>query len=318
VILIPEQVQRDGAPTTNNTVVVGQQMNMTNVISGGFATNAVTSYHWGIPGANNTTNDTAFYDYEPNATNSCYTNLFTPTNYTTNNYCNFYWSSGGTNQVVYCTNVIYGQTNVVSATLNVQRPVAGIIATTGTTVIDTTNPRLPFLRFGLIYGDGTPGMTFSQTNTPAPGGFTGNFLWNQIINTNSVTWIAPPSLSSGYGSYGYDGARRWEYPYTTNADAHDSPGSALLSFNTNIVRNFTATMYLMWQASTNSTGGDKTVAIPLRSYQWNWAAAATNGIAGTNVAWGVQSATNYTSGPNIDTTNEPIWSTNEFYNKPSF
>lgn len=148
VMLVPDQIQRDGRGVSadNNTVCVGQQICLTNVISG-IPTNAITSYQWTIPGANNTTNDTAFYDYEPTAMNSNYTNLFTPTNYTTNSYCNFYWSAGGTNTVT-CTIVIYGQTNTASATFNVVRPFAEIMVTNGPTTIDEGNPSLPFLRFG--------------------------------------------------------------------------------------------------------------------------------------------------------------------------
>jgi len=316
ILLIPEQVQRDGAPTTNNQVVVGQQMNMTNFISGGFATNAVTSYHWAIPGANNTTNDTAFYDYEPTAQNSNYTNLFTPTNYTTNNYCNYYWSSGGTNQVVSCTTIMYGQTNTVAATLNVERPVAGIATATGTTTI---------FSYGsthlVVFGDATTGingMTFTETNS-VPSPFTGNFIWNQLVNTNSVvrTGLVPTSFSS----FGYDGGDGNYYPYhyITGSTAVDSPQTTLYSDDATSLRQFTATMYLMWKASTNSVNGDKTVAVPIRSWQWNWNSEATNSAPSTNgtSAWTLLYGTNYPSPglANIDATNEPTWSTNEFYNR---
>jgi len=40
--------------STNNTVWVGQQINLTNMVLGSATNSAVTSYHWAIPGANNT------------------------------------------------------------------------------------------------------------------------------------------------------------------------------------------------------------------------------------------------------------------------
>jgi hypothetical protein len=72
----------------------------------------------------------------------------------------------------------------------------------------------------------------------------------------------------------------------------------------------------MWQADTNSfnVNGDKTVPVPLKRYQWNWNAVATN----SGSAWGVQSSTNYATAPNAEATNEPTWSPNEYYNRQNY
>jgi hypothetical protein len=317
-MLVPDQITRDGNPinSTNNTVVVGQQINLTNMISG-VLTNAITSYQWHIPGANNTTNDPAFYDYQPSATNSCYTNLFTPTNYTTNSFIQFYWSSAGTNQVS-CTTVIYGKTSTVAATLNVLRPTSSLTASTTTTSLQTDNPRLPRVIFADVLG-GTNGIIFTGTvSAPAP--FTGTNVWNQIVN-NDVEQVRSPLTSFQIQSSGYDGTKNNWYPYQefVGANPVDSPGQGLFSFETNNTRQFTATMYLMWKADTNSVNGDKTVAVPLRSWQWNWGYTVTNAAPSTNgtSAWGIQASTNYPSYglTNVDETNEPTWSTNEAFNR---
>ncbi len=51
VLLLPDQITRDGNPinSTNSTVVVGQQINLTNMISG-VPTSAITSWKWSVPG----------------------------------------------------------------------------------------------------------------------------------------------------------------------------------------------------------------------------------------------------------------------------
>ena len=298
--------------STNNTVWVGQQINLTNMVLGSATNAAVTSYHWAIPGANNTTNDTAFYDYEPNATNSCYTNLFTPTNYTTNSSCNFYWSSAGSNQVVYCTNVIYGQTNVVSATFNVSRPSAWIFATNGSIYADTNYKAsgYPYLHYGNFRAGGVPGIKFYETNSALPSGFIATNVWNQIIVSDTTKRVGSSTTTTN--SFGYDGDYDWEYPYSTNTPTSDSPGTPLRSDLTSVSRNFTATMYLMWQAATNSVNGDKTVVVPLRKYTWQWSGTATNN-AGT---WGLFPGSTNASATdiNVDVTNEPTWSTNAAHN----
>jgi hypothetical protein len=316
VMLIPDSIQRDGMPVngTNNTVVVGQQMNLTNAISG--ITNTAITYHWGIPGVSS---GTAFKDYEPetNAPYACnYTNL-APSDLT-NNYCNFYWSDGATNRMVYCTNVIYGQTNVVSATFNVSRPHAMIFATNGT-IAAGYDPNYNVFQTYLHFGDPptnypppvpVPGMYFTETNSPASGGFTGSFQWVQLLtnatlirttSTSTNTITEPPGLDTTY-PYGFSDID----PVGTS----DSPGLALYTTNNYGYESFNATMYLTWQANTNSTGGDKTVPVPLRGYQWNWSGTATNASPTTNdgTGWGIKSTTYpTTNAPDFDVTNEPAW-----------
>jgi len=289
VMLIPDQITRDNNPinSTNNTVVIGQQMNLTNMISG-VPTNAITYWKWSIPGANGNTNtDTAIYDYEPNTNNSNYTNLVTPTNYLTNSsgipFCNFFFTAPGTNQVS-CTTVIYGQTNTVSATLNVLGPpnarmtantnAAAPIAVDGNYF--RTNPPT-WLHFGQAQY-GMDGITFSQANSN-PSGVNGNFTWVQVINSDLAAITNATSGTVVHTTSGFDSE---PYPYDTNTPTSDSPASPLLSTggDQGIYRRFVATMYLTWQA-TNLPSGDKTVPVPLRAVAWNWSGSATNSASGS-------------------------------------
>jgi hypothetical protein len=335
VLLIPDYITLDGLipNATNNTVCVGQQMNLTNMISG-VSTNAITNWKWSIPGANGNTNtDTAIYEYEPTAQNSNYTNLVTPTNYLTNAsgipFCNFYFTAPGTNQVS-CTTVIYGQTNTVSATFNVSRPHAVITASQGTIRAGFDPDYSDYLGY-LHFGDPptnyppspTPGMYFTQTNTPATGGFTGMFSWVQVL-TNAAITRSPPltnntiSVSPGYDDGGGSGV--FPEPLDTNdpVGTSDSPGANLPTDKNYCHQVFNATMYLMWKASTNSVNGDKTIMVPLRAFQWDWNATASNASPTTNdgTGWGIQSANYPTNTTDVDITNEPSWTTNAIYGSP--
>ena len=318
--------------STNNTVCVGQQMNMTNIITG-VPTTAITYWKWSIPGANgSTTSDTAIYGYAPTAQNSNYTNLVTPTNYLTNStgipFCNFYWTAPGTNQVS-CTTVIYGQTNTVTATLNVLGPNATESATHGTIAADmnfhigSTPVTIPFLHFGDTVT--TPGMTFSQTTTsppPTATGFTfaGTNAWVQVL-TNTTVGVTPiGGTTVTKTTFGCDGGRGNNFPYpnasvgANTSTMEDSPGAPLTSANYSVSRNFNATTYVMWRC-TNAPNGDATILVPLKSYQWNWSGTATNGAP--SAGWGLDpSTTNYPDSPNtnIAATNEPTWATNAAYN----
>ena len=311
VMLLPNYITRDGnmVNSTNNTVWVGQQINLTNYISTSIPASAITSYQWHIPGANNTANDTAFYDYKPNTTSSNYTNLFTPTNYTTNNYCNFYWSSGGSNQVVTCTEVIYGQTNTVTATFNVSRPTDIIttpqIATIKVDTGDSSYSPQPALYFGDIVTGTIPGITF--TNAAPSASILGNNLWVQIINSAVITAL-PSTGSVPVFHSGVDSAKGFPYPSLNGGlDTQDSPDLSLPfpTSLTNVSYNFRATMYLMWQP--NSSHGDKTVMVPLKAYPWHWGGTAVN----TSGTWTGPESPSYppTNAANVDVTNEPVWTT---------
>ena len=311
VMLVPNYITRDGLPvnSTNNTVWVGQQINLTNYVSTNIPPSAITSYQWNIPGA---TNGTAFYDYKPTSTSSNYTNLFTPTNYTTNSSCNFYWSSGGSNQVVTCTEIIYGKTNTVSATFNVSRPNAAITTTHGTITVgtnDSSNPGRPYLYFG-DNPPATPGMAFTNS-IPLTNGVT---EWVQIIANDTITFTRPTPPPTSRVESGNDAGKPPTFPYAIGSKTEDSPDNPLFDVYASVNRNFVATMYLMWQPSTNMVNGDNTVLVPLMGYQWNWSGTATNN-SGT---WSLMpGSANYpTNASDVDVTNEPTWSTNAVFHRP--
>jgi hypothetical protein len=320
-MLLPDQITRDGNPITgtNANVWVGQQISLTNMVMGSPTNSIVTSYQWHIPGVTGSTNDPAFYDYEPNQLNSNYTNLVTPTNYTTNSYINFYYCGDATNLLVSCTQVIYGQTNTITATLNVQRPNAFITALHGIIAVDAGNwssgDSSTALHFGSALPGATPGMKVGVNASVFPAGSNGmnNLIWNQLINSNYTRLTTATGTLILTNSGGYDCLRppNDSYPYPSNGnEVDDSPGRAGLQTNySSCTKSFSATMYFMWQPSTNMVGGDKTVVVALRCWPWQWSATATNGAPGAG--WGLESS-NYPSVtvPDVDVTNPPIW-TNE-------
>jgi hypothetical protein len=291
VILIPDFITRDGGPITN-AVWVGQQINLTNMVLGSATNATVTSYQWGIPGA-------AFKSYAP-LTNSPYTCNYTTNNLSdyTNNFMSYYWSDGATNRIVTCTNVIDGQTCVATATLDVNRPGAGIIAKNeGPIAVDNN-----FFEnaYSTYFHDGgqtnppptRPGMLFYETNSLSPAN-TGTFGWVQMITSDSIDLVVTESgtsLPAGVTNSGLDTT----FPYGSGpaTNANDSPNEGLVPVGSGETeqntRSFVATMYLIWQPTTNMVGSDNVAWVPLRGINWNWYGYATNNGSG----WGLANSTN--------------------------
>jgi hypothetical protein len=160
-------------------------------------------------------------------------------------------------------------------------------------------------------------MVFSETNS-LPSGQTGNFGWVQIIDSDYLQLIATSSGTNATSSSLTNGLdTTFPYPGTTNTD--DSPDFPLFPLipgatSEQWTRIFAATMYLIWQPTTNMIGNDKAVWVPLRGVNWNWSGTATNSGSG----WGLQSSTNSSSSltNDFDTindariTNEVQWTQN--------
>ena len=324
-MLIPDQITRDGNPITNNLVCVGQQINLTNMITG-IPASAISSWGWTIPGATgNTNSDTAIYDYQPTAENCNYTNLIVPTNYTTNAtggnlpFCHFYWTAPGTNQVVMCTATIYGQPTTMSAAFNVVKPTVNISAqTTPTTIYDELGGY-----YRLVFGNdetGTNGIMFQTNNYTLPPGISGTLYWNQVLSSDSFTATTPTGPFT-VASSGYDGTTNNWYPYhsfiNNGANPVDSPQSGVLrSLWNTYSRNFNATMYATWKATPASVGGDQTIEVPLKGIQYSWVASATN-TAPTNSGggqWELIKGTESLNQIDFDVTSEPQWQTNAAFN----
>jgi hypothetical protein len=316
VAIVPDPILRDDAVITssNDTVCVGQQMNLTYVPPTNYAGTA-TNYLWKIPGADN---GTAFKDYEPNDTNSCYTNL-APSDLT-NSYCHFYWCGDATNQTVTCTAIMNGNSVTESATLSLLSPTTNpILASTNALApiaADTNYIRYSvfksydsaWLHFGPAL-NGHSGITFSQTNS-SPNGFSGNFDWVQVITNYAAQTVHDSGPSTTVHSYpGLDTFYPYDLGHPSPNSVNDSPGVPLSSSSLDVSKStsFNATMYLIWQASTNSTGGDKTVPVPLRKVNWNWSGNATNNSGWTLIP---DSAVYPTNLNDLPATNEPTWTNN--------
>ncbi len=287
--------------------MVGQQINLSIMLPPA----GTTAYQWSIPGMDA---GTAFKDYQPNATNSNYTPL-APSDLT-NSFVSFYCLAGGSISPN-CTLTVNGHALTIPATINVVRPSATITATQGVIAADTnfqaSQDGIPWLHFGR---SGRVGMYFTQTNS-IPSGYSGIFQWVQLLNTDIITRTTTTTTNTVGVLPGNDGGINNEFPYGNDPGdpigTSDSPGSKLRTNNISVLKSFAATMYLMWQPdSTNAlVGGDRTVLVPLRSYQWSWNGTATNAAPTNNgTGWGLQSKSYPTATSDVDATIEPVWTTN--------
>lgn len=124
---------------------------------------------------------------------------------------------------------------------------------------------------------GTPGLTFYPFGTP-PGA--GNFLFAQIVNSDSVIDSRVGATTTCTGVSGVDGQYTYQgqiNPLSTS----DSPETPLPSTYTTVTRNFTATMYLLWQSTTKTDS----IPVPLGYIPWAFNGTATNEGTAANPAW---------------------------------
>jgi hypothetical protein len=114
---------------------------------------------------------------------------------------------------------------------------------------------------------GIPGITFYPIGTQ-PG--TGNFLFAQLINSDVVEYSRIGATRTCTTITGVDS----DYPYDNKinpASTSDSPTAPLPSTYSTVVRNFNATMYLLWQ----STATANTIPVPLGYIPWTFDGTAT-------------------------------------------
>ncbi|MCE0524013.1 MAG: hypothetical protein LV480_13980, partial [Methylacidiphilales bacterium] len=154
-------------------------------------------------------------------------------------------------------------------------------------------------------------MSFYETNSLSSGNM-GTFAWVQIIGTDNLQITAVESGSTSTTTISGVGEDT-QFPDDIGTNAGDSPASPLLPLEAgetseNDSRTFAATMYLIWQPTTNMVGSDNVVWIPLRGINWNWSGTATNNGSG----WGLQSSINSSSSLTNDfnITNEVQWTQN--------
>ena len=167
-----------------NTVIVGQQMNLTCQLSvtNQLMTNfPLANFQWTIPGVT-----ISNYVEAADASSAMVVTSF-PLN---NSNVVFYWVDGASNRLVQCSATVQGKMVTGQAAFNVFRPTAKITTVTGTVALDTNwNNGYFALHYGYIIAEfGTPGIQFYSSITT--NGCPGHIKWIQIINSLSDDVIA--------------------------------------------------------------------------------------------------------------------------------
>jgi hypothetical protein len=278
------KILRDGTDITGTTtnVVVGEQVNLSmQVLPAG---TSVSNIQWIVPG-------TAVANYV--ASNSAGTVTALSNSNLQSNSLTFYWGDAANGRVVNISGKVTGTaytgtsdgvTFNRSATFNIAAPSPATptvsLPTNGQLNINnigdcsggSSGPNMVFgnisgpLPGGCVYS-GQAGITFSPPNTSTP---PGSFFFVQLINgdTYTLSRTGASTTCTATNTPGLDGA----YPYQ-NAVGHsvsDAPFSPLPVTYTNSSRDFTATMYLMWQS--NTTGS---IPVPMGSVQWGFSGSTT-------------------------------------------
>lgn len=200
----------------------------------------------------------------------------------------FYWVTPGTSTITFDL-TLSGSSSAIpaTATFNISAPSPATptlsLPTNGQLYVDTltgctNNPSGPNLVFGNISGPvpgcpgtytGQPGIAFSPPTASTPAG---NFFFVQTVNSDTVNYN---SLTCSAIS-GLDGA----YPYQskTGQAVNDAPFSPLPSTYSTSSRSFNATMYLMWQSTTQAS-----IPAPMGYVTWQFSGSTTqsNGVWGT-------------------------------------
>ena len=272
-----------GAP---QSAVVGQPITLT--VSAPSLPNCVTFYNpmtggqtfypqWGTP------TGTAVGGYSPQTSSASVSPVSTAN---TNSTYTFYWpyAGNGYQETVRYYYAAWGYGNwspTATATVNVTGVTSPLLTarTSVAATIDTlqgcsSSPGGTELVFGNISGivpgcpgaglSGTPGISFSASGNQ-PGG--GSFIYVQLINSDSVSRTTSTGTTPCSATPGDDGS----YPYQSgNPAPSDSPYAPLPITNTKVTRNFSATMYLLWQSNTANS-----IPVPLGSVPWVFNATAT-------------------------------------------
>ncbi len=253
---------------------------------------SVTSQSWTVPG-------TIAGGFANTATNGG------PTAYSTNGrQITFYWYAtpnyaNASYQVTFNLQLSDGTSPTATTTFNVAgTSIPGGNEVPGQVVVNGDI-------FQYIGSNGLAGMNFSVYLNLRPSRYSGIFKWGQIrtdtwVRTSGTTsrMCTAPSTPPPTNSTGVDGP----FPYDTGATTRDSPFITLLATDTETTRNFSATMYALWDPNlTNS------IPVPLGYVQWNFSGDATIVNAQTN-QWALKSSS---AGPNnvfVPSTSYPQWS----------
>ena len=273
-----------------NTVIVGQQMNLTYgfSITNSFMTNfVVTNFQWTVPGF-------AISNYVVASDSS---SAMVVTNFPMNNAAaKFYWVNGASNLVVKCSATANGTPVTGQAVFNVLAPTAKI--TTSTTSVNIFSRGA--WQWILFDGTAGPGITFSNTIS-IPTNFPSSVVWVQVdynptfslLDTNSILHT---NLQEHAGPY-----VDTSYPYKalSNGNPVDTPGTELPNGNEYVecMDSDTFEMWLMYQP----TNG---IPVPIRAVNWSWTGSATNYLG---LTWMLKQATNSVNPVDFPTSTFPQW-----------
>jgi hypothetical protein len=278
-----------------NTVIVGQQMNLTcqlSVTNSYMTSFPLSNFQWTVPGY-------AISNYVVAADTS---SAMVITNFpTSNTNVTFYWVDGASNRIVQCSATVNGKTITGQAAFNVLRPTDTVQAKSGIVTIDGIYGE-PTLRFGVNIA-GLTGMGFSNSIT-MPNGYTGNtniqwvqegisFLETEETNDGSGIWYSTGQPTNNVLDTFYP------YPPDSASTASDSPHSRGLNNYIAVTCSGHFNMWLMFKPD----GGQW---VPLRSVNWSWSGTGTNDFG----LWVLSSHTNSINPSDINTSTYPVWTQN--------
>ena len=216
----------------------------------------------------------------------------------------FYWVDAGSLRQVQCQVTLSNGAVLTSySTFNVVGPSSPMITIAdGSVTVDTNILYDPVTHVSsydpsgqqvlILEGlSGPPGYSFANHSAPftagikidaaatPPAGFSGQFVFIQLFNNYNITFTAPGYSPSSCSFFGLDGAYLSTGMGPSNGPISyffDAPAAGLSLPTTNASVSFSATTYVMWQAS-----GVLSIPVPLGTVLWSWSGyAAYSGTSG--------------------------------------
>jgi len=249
-------IKQDGTDITNTShdVIVGQQINLVAEVKPAGTT--ISSQQWTIPG-NPIANYAVNFTCETCATSGTVTQLSSLNSSSET----FYWYTGGDNRQVQYSATINGQQYSATATFNVKRPTAQVLATTPGSVAADQADGFWALHFGVPGLGNAHGINFSIQSLTIPTGFSGTTEWVQLVTNSTRTAQLNTGPQQTLQGSGLDTL----YPYDTGNSTDDSPAQGLdCDHYSAYTVNDQFTMWLMFKPST--TGA---IYVPLRKVDWS-------------------------------------------------
>jgi hypothetical protein len=296
-----------------NTVIVGQQMNLTcqlSVTNSYMTSFPLSNFQWTVPGY-------AISNYVVAADTS---SAMVITNFPINNSnVVFYWVDGASNRTVQCSATVQGQKISGQAIFNIISPTVDWIGQiTGAVAVDTNyvvyNPAIPagltWLHLGnSVDEDGnlTHGIVFTATNLNL-NGYNGEY--NSLFCVQTLTNIEiEHCLTNGTSVHATSKGMDTTFPFDAlnsafydSASAFDAPATTCLSNDVHAAYSANFQIYLMFQAMDVAS-----IPVPLKMISWNF-----SGSASTNhpPEWSLTSSNINITVNNQQTADFPQWSQN--------